>query len=182
MSFDVRLSDRTFPLISDASIFSKAKLDEGTRLLLETIPSPPDGRLVDLGCGSGAIACALALRNPRASVTAIDVNERARELARENVRALGLATIDVPENLDPRPYEALYSNPPIRIGKDALHSLLAAWLSPLHVGTCAYLVVQKHLGADSLAAWMESTGFSVERLASKKGYRIFAVKRPKGAA
>src|SRR5690606_17199309 len=99
-------------------------------------------------------ASALAIRAPEATVWAVDVNARALELCAANAERLGLANVrcvrpdDVPVDLR---LDALYSNPPIRIGKAALHELLASWLDRLRPGCEAHLVVQKHLGADSLA-------------------------------
>jgi 16S rRNA (guanine1207-N2)-methyltransferase len=141
---------------------------------------PATGNLLDLGCGSGPIALALALRAPGATVWAVDVNPRARERCAANASALGLANVRVeaPEDVpaDVR-FTAIWSNPPIRIGKRALHELLSLWLARLADGGRARLVVQRHLGADSLAAWLQEQGFVVDRVASKAGFRVVEVRR-----
>src|SRR5688500_18350967 len=164
------LPDLSFSLATDRGVFSADRVDSGTKyLLLEAPPPPPTGTFVDLGCGYGAIACTLARRAPGAQVLAIDVNARARDLCRTNATALGLTNVQVsgPDGVDPDvPVDLLWSNPPIRIGKPALHDLLHTWLARLAPAGSALLVVQKHLGADSLQRWLESTGRPTTRLGS----------------
>jgi len=176
---DVDLGDVRFALTTDRGVFSHGTLDTGTALLLSDAPSPPGhGELVDIGCGTGAIALALALRSPSARVWAVDVNERARDLTRGNAERNGVSNIrvvcpaDVP--LDMR-FDALWSNPPIRIGKPALHELLAGWLARLTTEGTATLVVQRNLGADSLHRWLQANGWPTERLGSSKGFRLLHV-------
>jgi len=173
------LPDLTVRLTTDRGVFSAAAVDPGTKLLLlEAPPPPPTGDVLDLGCGYGAIAVTLARRAPAATVWAVDVNERALGLCRENAAAASVANVrpvrpdDVPGEVT---FAAVYSNPPIRIGKAALHDLLVRWLGRLSPDGHAFLVVQKHLGADSLAAWLEAQGWSVHRLARRQGYRLLDV-------
>lgn len=173
---------RLLALATDRGVFSGDRVDPGTRaLLVEGPPVAPGGTLVDVGCGYGAIAVTLALRGgPGTTVWAVDVNERARELCRANARTHGVADQlrvvaphEVPEDLVA---DQVWSNPPIRVGKAALHDLLATWLRRLRPGTgTAELVVQKHLGADSLARWLGEQGWPVARRASRGGYRILSV-------
>ena len=179
---------RTVGLTTDRGVFAADRIDLGTRLLLDHGPPPPAaGDLLDLGCGYGPIAVALALRSPGARVWAVDVNERAVALCAANAAALGLApgrlracTPDqVPAGVR---FSAVWSNPPIRIGAPALHGLLATWLGRLDDDGTAALVVQKHLGADSLAAWLVERGFAVRRLRAKQGYRILGVGPPSGSS
>ena len=175
------LPDRALTLITDRGVFAHGAVDAGTKLLLLEGPSPPDkGDLLDLGCGYGPIACTLAARAPRATVWAVDVNERARGLCAANAEALGLANVlvvapgEVPAEVR---LAGIWSNPPIRIGKPALHRLLTEWLGRLAPGGAAHLVVQRHLGADSLAAWLAGEGWRVVRRASRQGYRLLDVTR-----
>jgi 16S rRNA (guanine1207-N2)-methyltransferase len=173
------VDDRVLTLATDRGVFSRGQVDAGTAVLLRKAPPPPlIGRLLDLGCGYGPIALALAAQAPDADVRAVDVNERALELVAENAAANGLTNITVatPDAMpDDLTFDAIYSNPPIRIGKKALHELLASWLPRLTSAGVAYLVVQRHLGADSLQAWLEGEGFPTSRLASSKGYRVLTV-------
>lgn len=175
------LDDVTLTLTSDAGVFSHGKLDRATRILLETAPPPPsEGMLVDLGSGFGPIALTLAARAPQARVVAVDVNERALALTRANAERNGLRNVEAltpSEASEIADIAAIYSNPPIRIGKRALHELLQEWLPRLASGGAAYLVVGKHLGADSLASWLAGEGYDVRRLASRGSYRILDVRR-----
>lgn len=176
------LPDRALRLTTDRGVFSADRVDPGTRYLLQEVPAPPPaGTFVDLGCGYGPIACTLAGRAPGATVWAVDVNDRALELCAANAGALGLTNVrtsrpeDVPADLA---VDLIWSNPPIRIGKAALHALLATWLGRLAPAGRAVLVVQKHLGADSLQRWLAGEGWAAERLGSRAGYRLLEVTRP----
>ncbi len=176
------LPDRSFSLITDRGVFSGDRVDPGTKYLLLEAPAPaPAGTLVDLGCGYGPITCTLASRSPGSTVWAVDVNRRALELTRVNADALGLTNVQtvaadaVPADLT---VDLIWSNPPIRIGKAALHELLGAWLARLNPRGSALLVVQKHLGADSLQRWLDGTGWATERIGSRTGYRLLDVRRP----
>jgi 16S rRNA (guanine1207-N2)-methyltransferase len=178
---DVTLPDTAFVLETDRGVFSRGHLDTATSLLLRaTIPLASNGDLLDLGCGAGPIALTMARRSPEATIWAIDVNSRARTLCRRNAEMNKLTNINVvspSEVPDDLRFNTIWSNPPIRIGKDALHELLLSWLSRLNQGCSAGLVVQKHLGADSLHRWLEAQGFPTERIASKFGYRLLLAKR-----
>jgi len=172
-------TEESVELATDRGVFGYRGVDLGTATLLREAPDPPaSGDLLDLGAGYGPIAIALARRSPGATVWAVDVNERAVELAAMNAQAAGLTNIravrpaDVPASLR---FAAIYSNPPVRVGKAALHELLETWLARLEASGHAYLVVQRNLGADSLAKWLGESGYAVRRLKSKKGYRVLEV-------
>ena len=175
------LPDRSFELQTDRGVFSADRVDPATKYLLLEAPPPPDrGTFVDLGCGYGPIACALAARRPEATVWAVDVNRRALDLCRANAAALVLANVTAFEP-DAVPAEApvdlLWSNPPIRIGKTALHELLLGWLGRLSPEGTAVLVVHKHLGADSLQRWFGEQGWAAERKGSRDGNRLLVLTR-----
>jgi len=166
-------------LLTDHGVFAYGHIDRGTELLLRTIPSPPaSGDLLDLGCGYGPIAIAIALRSRACQVWAVDVNERALALCTENARAAGADNVRV-ATPDEMPgsvrLTALYSNPPVRVGKAVLHDVLASGLGRLEPAAHAYLVVQRNLGADSLARWLREEGWAAERIRSRMGYRILDV-------
>ncbi|MGD0067688.1 MAG: methyltransferase [Streptosporangiaceae bacterium] len=175
----VILPDVYLELATDAGVFSPSRLDPGTRLLLDQAPPPPAaGHLLDLGCGYGPIACVLAARSPGATVWAVDVNERALELCARNAAAAGLANVRCVPPGDPAlpaRFARIWSNPPVRVGKQALHDLLGAWMGRLAPGGQAYLVVGRNLGADSLHRWLAEQGWPVTRLAAQAGYRLLGV-------
>lgn len=179
----VRLAGRDLDVVVASGVFSPDGVDRGTAVLLAEVPDPPAaGDLLDLGCGWGPIALTLALRWPGARVWAVDVNARALDLLRRNATSLGLdgITAGTPESIPADvEFAAIWSNPPIRIGKPALHGLLRDWLPRLAAGGAAYLVVAKQLGADSLQRWLavELAGFAVSRIATDKGFRVIEVRR-----
>ena len=167
-------------LASSRGVFSAGGLDLGTSVLLRTVPPPRSAtRLLDLGCGIGPLTLALALECPRAHVTAVDVNDVAVDLTRRNAASAGVAqrvTACRPEQVDPSvTFDEIWSNPPIRIGKPALHEMLLTWLPRLAPGGTARLVVARNLGADSLAAWLAGEGWTVTREGSAKGFRVLSV-------
>lgn len=171
-------------LTADTGVFSQYGLDKGTAVLLEAMGKhspaevPAGTALCDLGCGTGAIALTLASLYPQCVVYAIDINERARELCAENAKRNGLTNVIVqdPNDVDPAlRFQLLWSNPPIRIGKDALHELLLTWLARLDTEGVAHLVVSKNLGADSLADWLTKQNFPTSKLGSSKGFRVLEV-------
>ncbi len=181
----VRLGGREVELETASGVFSADRLDPGTQVLLREVPDPPrHGNLLDLGCGWGPISLSLALAAPEAVVWGVDVNERALDLLQRNASRVDVGTVrprrpdDVPDDVR---FAALWSNPPIRVGKQVLHDLLLRWLPRLDDGASAYLVVQRNLGADSLQRWLVDqlgASWSVQRHASAKGYRVLHLHAP----
>lgn len=179
-SVTARIFETEYEFSTAGGVFSGDGLDLGTAVLLRTV-SPPTaaGRLLDLGCGWGPIAVALADHCPGAVVDAVDTNERALALCADNAAAVGVADRVrplLPEQADPAArYDEIWSNPPIRIGKEALHELLLSWLPRLAPDGTAHLVIGRNLGADSLQRWLIEQGYACDRVASAKGFRVFAV-------
>ena len=184
----VYLAGREVIVQTAPGIFCPDRVDIGTAVLLREAPvPPPTGNLLDIGSGWGPIALSLGLLSPDASIWAVDVNQRALALARHNAKALGINDFqaktpdEVPADVR---FDAIWSNPPIRVGKSALHEMLLTWLPRLEVGGTAYLVVQKNLGADTLQRWLadqlearEPGAFRVARHTTAKGFRVLAVLR-----
>lgn len=176
---DLSIDGRTVRLRTDAGVFSAERLDPGTAVLLDTVPAlPQTGNLLDIGCGYGPITLTMALRAPEATVWAVDVNERARELTKSNAASAGCRNVrvshpdEVPGDLR---FAAIWSNPPIRVGKEQLHQILGHWLDRLDGD--AYLVVQKHLGSDSLQRWLTENGWPCEKVRSRKAFRVLRAGR-----
>lgn len=173
--------DQEFRLASASGVFSWSGLDRGTAVLLGEAPLPgpqTEGALLDLGCGYGPISVVLATAAPRTTVYAIDVNQRALELVRENAggrRIVAAMPDEVPATVS---FAQIWSNPPIRVGKAELHALLLRWLPRLAPDGVAWLVVAKNLGGDSLQRWLAEQGFAAERHASDKGFRVLKVGKP----
>ena len=175
----VALPDVELDLVTDHGVFAYGQLDRGTDLLLRTIPKPPaDGNLLDLGCGYGAIALVLAKRAPDTKIWAVDVNQRALALCESNAKTLDArnVTVAAPDAVPVSVrFAGVYSNPPVRVGKEPLHALLTTWLDRLLPDGHAFLVMQRNLGSDSLARWLAGRGHTVERLRSRTGYRVLDV-------
>jgi 16S rRNA (guanine1207-N2)-methyltransferase len=176
------LADLSVRLDTDSGVFSSGGIDRGTRILLEHATVPPkSGDILDLGCGYGPVAMAMAMRSRLAHVWAVDVNNRAIGLTLDNAARACLSNVtvarpdEVPETTR---FSAIYSNPPIHIGKAALHKLLLTWLPRLTAEGVAYMVVQKNLGSDSLVKWLNERGFPTERITSQMGYRILRTAPP----
>lgn len=181
-SVEVRFWDTDWRFTTANEVFSADGLDLGTAVLLRSSAPPADAtRLLDLGCGWGVLAVALATACPSAVVDAVDVNPRALALTADNARAHRVGErvrALTPDAVEPDVlYDEIWSNPPIRIGKDALHELLLTWLPRLAPHGVARLVVGRNLGADSLQRWLIDQGWACERTASAKGFRVFAVHR-----
>jgi len=182
----VHLAGREVIVQTAPGIFCPDRVDIGTAVLLHEAPAPPPtGNLLDIGSGWGPIALSMGLLSPDASIWAVDVNQRALALSRANARTLGISDFhamtpdEVPADIR---FEAIWSNPPIRVGKPALHELLMKWLPRLAPGGAAYLVVQKNLGSDSLQRWLttelearEAGAFAVGRHATARGFRLLSV-------
>lgn len=175
----LRMAGRDIIVGTDRGVFSRKGIDQGTMVLLESAARPPsEGTFLDLGCGAGPIALSLAAYSPEAKVYAIDVNERAQELTAANAQRNGMSNVitcapgEVDEHVR---FDVMWSNPPIRIGKQELHKLLLTWLTRLSNSGEAWLVINRNLGSDSLAVWLTEQGYSVERLTSKRGFRVLRV-------
>ncbi|ETJ02953.1 MAG: methyltransferase [Actinomyces urogenitalis] len=177
---------REHEVVTASGVFSGSRLDKGTQVLLDHVPDPPEtGTFLDLGCGWGPITLALADAAPQAHVLAADVNERSLELTARNAAAAGhhqVRAVQAEELLAElretgQRLDLIWSNPPVRIGKEALHELLGTWLGLLAEDGEAWLVVGKNLGADSLTRWMADQGYTVSKEASSKGFRVLRVRR-----
>ncbi|MFC7530423.1 class I SAM-dependent methyltransferase [Actinoplanes sp. GCM10030250] len=176
------VAGRNYRLAVASGVFSAGRLDSGTAVLLRKagLPGPAtEGTLLDLGCGYGPIACVLASEAPATTVYAVDVNSRARELTAENAAKLELgdrirvaAPDEVPGDVT---FAQIWSNPPTHVGKAELHAIMERWLPRLAPGGTAWLVINRNLGGDSLHSWLVGNGWTVERVASQKGFRVLRV-------
>ena len=180
----VNLNGNKTQVLTAGGIFSPEHIDQGTQILLGHIEAAnPTGTFLDIGCGWGPIALALALHSPKATIYAIDVNERSLELTKMNADKLGITNIivckpeDVPHDVL---FDEIWSNPPIRVGKKVLHEILNLWINKLVKGGTARLVVQKNLGSDSLHKWLVeefTPEFESTRIDSSKTFRVLKVSK-----
>ncbi|GAA2795796.1 class I SAM-dependent methyltransferase [Kribbella solani] len=179
---EARIWGKPYTFTTATGVFSRDRLDIGTAVLLREVEPPTgSGTFLDLGCGYGPIACALAVETD-ATVWAVDVNTRALELTGVNAKAAGVADrvhAVLPDGVpDELRFDAIWSNPAIHIGKPELHKMLLRWLARLAPGGDAWLVVGKNLGGDSLQRWMTDQGYPCERVGSAKGFRVLHATTP----
>lgn len=182
--FTCEVWGRRLDLVSGSGVYSRGRLDVGTAVLFRETEPPAPGLVLDLGTGYGVIGLAVAATwrddgvplDETSGVTGVEVNQRAVLLANENAASLGLSDRFVALEPDAVPddlrVDEIWSNPPIRIGKQALHELLLRWFPRLRPGGRAVMVVGKNLGGDSLQAWLTDQGYPTTRLASAKGFRV----------
>ena len=181
---DLRISFEMFGekhlLKSDSGVFSKDGLDDGSRLLLETIAKTDLGNeILDLGCGVGPIGLILAHLDPSRRVCLADVNDRALECCRQNAATLGVSQqveivhSDVYLNIDKK-FSTIVTNPPIRAGKKVTYAMYAGAVDHLLEGGRLILVIRKKQGAESAEAYLKTLFPKVERLAQKKGFRVLS--------
>lgn len=171
---------RDYELESSTGVFSGERLDIGTAVLFREAHLPVSkGTFLDLGCGYGPIAGVLATQVPGSIVWAVDVNTRALALCRTNKIKLGVdqaVKVALPDDVPAETrFDQIWSNPPIRAGKDTLHELMEQWLPRLSDDGVAWLVVGRNLGADSLQKWLQGKGWRADRHASAKGFRVLRV-------
>lgn len=180
----LRIGARDLVIATDSGVFARKGLDQGTQVLIDSAARPPrSGTFLDLGCGYGPIALTMATHSPDATIYAVDVNPRAQQLTIENAQRNSLTNIITtgPNGINANiMFDLIWSNPPIRIGKKELHLLLTSWLSRLSPSGEAWLVINRNLGSDSLAVWLAEQGYYVERLTSKRGFRVLRVRPTRG--
>ena len=176
---DIELGGKKLRLFTDSGVFSSSGLDKGTQILLRhSEQAIRSGKILDLGAGWGPISIELATLRPEAQILAVEINSRAVELLERNTAAAAVTNVEsvALSEIADNSVEEIWSNPPIRIGKQNLHNLLIEAFAKVKDGGKAYLVVQKHLGSDSLANWIaEELGHLVERIDNSKGFRVFRV-------
>lgn len=173
-----QLRKKEFTFISDTGVFSKNEVDYGSRLLIEhfTEPSRP-GDILDLGCGYGPIGIAIAASFPDRKITMIDINERAVNLAKENIRMNQIKNAeafvsDRFKELPNRLFATILTNPPIRAGKKIVHAIFEESKSSLYTEGELWVVIQKKQGAPSAKRKLDELFGHVEVVTKSKGYYI----------
>lgn len=172
----------SFSFLTDSGVFSKGKLDKGTQILLESLPNDLSGKLLDLGCGWGAVGIILSKRFPGLKITMSDINARAAELAKHNAE-LNSANVQVVksdgfENIKGY-FDSIVINPPIRAGKETVYKLFAESAQRLEKQGILYIVIRKQQGAPSAKKFLSSLFNVVEIIERKAGYHVIMCKEVK---
>ena len=173
-SITARALGLTLSFETDAGVFSKNELDPGSRLLIESMGAL-SGRVLDLGCGWGPVGTFLSLANPQAQLVMSDVNERALDLARRNLKNNGAAA-EVVESDGFAALEGAFDhvviNPPIRAGKALIYGLFDTAHERLREGGALTIVIRKQQGAPSALKHLQETFGNAEVIAKGGGYWI----------
>lgn len=177
--FKINISDNLFKFKTDNGVFSKGELDFGTRLLIETVLKEKlNGNILDLGCGYGAIGIIIN-KVTKLPVDMIDINKRAVHLTKINIKDNECLNVDCFESdgfLNVKnSYDFIISNPPIRVGKEKLYSLINESRNFLNKNGKIYLVIRKEQGAKTFIKDFTDK-FDIEILEKKKGFYIICLK------
>ncbi|NLK07471.1 MAG: class I SAM-dependent methyltransferase [Firmicutes bacterium] len=172
------LRGREYRFLTEAGVFSRLRVDRGTRLLIEALPLPKQGRFLDLGCGYGPVGIAAVGSEPQLDVIMVDVNRRAVDLTKENARLNGVV-VDVRWGEDfqvvkERDFSLIAANPPIRAGKQVVYSLLVRAKQHLLPGGVLCVVIRTKQGAKSLKQHLIDNYARVKTIDKGGGYRVFA--------
>jgi len=172
---------RLFEFVTASGVFSKTRIDPGTRLLIEFMTLPERGSVLDVGCGYGPVGIAAATFNPNLRVVMTDVNERAVWLAKENAKRNALQNVEVKQGLLYEPvgdmrFEAILSNPPITAGMKIVEPLITEAPEHLVKDGLLQVVVRSKIGGKRLTSLMNRAFGNVDILARKGGYRILLSK------
>ena len=170
----VRALGQEMTFVTDAGVFSRDGLDRGTELLLKALP-PLSGRVLDLGCGWGAVGVALGKRYPGLDIVMTDINTRAVDLARRNLAANGVAATVVQGDgfaAVEGAFDAIVTNPPIRAGKAVIYGLFDAARGHLKPGGALYAVMRKQQGAPSALKYLQEIYASAEIIDRGSGFHV----------
>ena len=163
--------------VGDNGVFSKEKIDYGSRVLLDAMDINENQKsLLDVGCGYGTIGVSLKCEYPWLHVEMVDVNQRAINLTQESIEINKLIDIIAYEsyiydNVD-RTFDVIVSNPPIRAGKKVVFDILEKAKDHLNDNGELIVVIQKKQGAPSAKKKMEETFGNCEVISRDKGYFI----------
>jgi len=174
-----------FEFLTASGVFSKKRVDLGTRLLIESMVLPQEGYVLDIGCGYGAVGIAAATFNPNLRVIMVDVNERAVRLARQNAEKNYVSNVEVGRGYLYAPvkdlvFSCVLSNPPVSAGMETVKAIISE--APEHMASKALfqMVVKSKIGGKRLLMVFEEAFGNIEVLARKSGYRVLMSKKRSG--
>jgi 16S rRNA (guanine1207-N2)-methyltransferase len=171
------LINQSFEFYTGSGIFSKDKIDMGTGLLINCCIVRKSWRVLDLGCGYGAVGISIAKVYPDTDVVMVDINRRAVKLAKLNAKLNGVGNTDIYssnlfEEVDKK-FDTIIVNPPQKAGKDICFRMIEQSKQYLEKGGLLQLVARHNKGGKSLAEKMEGVFHNMKSIAKKSGYRIY---------
>jgi len=174
------LRGRYFEFLTASGVFSRNRIDLGTRLLIESMVLPDEGTILDLGCGYGPVGIVAATTKPKLQVYMTDVNERAVWLAKKNVRKNQLKNVKVKRGFLYTPvenmkFDAILTNPPVSAGVKTVNQIIAGAPAHLKSGGTFQIVVRSKIAGKRFTSMLEENFSNVQILARKSGYRVFIV-------
>ena len=173
---------RKYVFETDAGVFSRGEVDQGTEILLKALPDL-EGDILDLGCGWGVVGTCLKGRNPDARIVMVDVNLRALELSRKNLSRNGASAevleSDGFEGIRDRTFDAVVTNPPIRAGKEKVYEMLGDAARSLKSGGQLFVVIRKQQGAESCMRYLKTLFDEVEKIDRSAGYWVLQARERK---
>ena len=178
-AFTLSFAGKTLRFVTDAGVFSREHVDPGSLALCRALPEGLSGRVLDMGCGWGAMTVLTLARFPSLAMTMADVNERALDLARANVAANGMqaeAILSDGFTAIDGSFDAVMTNPPIRAGKQVVYGIFEGAAARLFPGGALYAVVRKQQGAPSALKFLREVFQSAEVIDRSGGYWVLEAK------
>jgi 16S rRNA (guanine1207-N2)-methyltransferase len=177
-----RLRGEAFRFLTASSVFSKKQVDLGTRLLIEAMQLPDKGNVLDVGCGYGAVGIAAAASNPRLHVVMTDVNVRAVQLARRNIKINNVRNAEVRRGFLYEPikdltFNCVLSNPPVSAGMETVKALITQAPQVMMAEATFQMVIRSKIGAKTLPSIFNETFGNCLVLERKSGYRVLLAKK-----
>ena len=176
------LRGKPFEFLTASGVFSKRRVDLGTRLLIESMVLPKDGCVLDVGCGYGPVGIAAAAFNPCLNVVMVDVNYRAVWLARQNVEKNRVSNVEIKRGFLYEPvkdmvFDCVLSNPPVTAGLETVKAMICDAPPHMSTGAVFQMVVRSKVGGKRLCMIFEEAFGNVEILARESGYRVLIAKK-----
>ena len=181
--FDFIFNDKKFSFTTNSGVFSRKYIDFGSQNLLEELNSLDlHGKILEVGCGYGAITIPLAYFKKDCQFDMVDINEEAISLSEKNILRNKITNINVfksniYESVKSFDYDCIFSNPPIRAGKKVTYQIYEKAFDHLKNGGLFVIVIQKKQGAESSIKKLNEIFGNCDILAKKKGYFILASKK-----
>jgi len=176
------LRGKPFTFLTASSVFSKKRVDTGTRLLIETMILPETGYVLDVGCGYGAVGIAAATFNPQLHILMTDVNARAVHLAKHNIERNKTTNAEATygylyEPVEKLTFNCVLSNPPVSAGMETVKAIITEAPKVMANKATFQMVVRSKIGGKTLQSVFNETFGNSAVLARESGYRVLIAEK-----